>query len=661
METAANQTSAAPEVTLDQAIDALDPVVALNALIQITGDRTLLHQYSEALDGTQHKVKEAFTDFGEDEQEPSEQALQAAAEVRERLRKEVKSDRPAVLPNLDKTLFREMAELAAGTELPEMSLDPAFQHAGFTTDTRVRQPQRVPPSDFKVLVVGAGMMGINAAVKLQQAGFDFTVVEKLNAVGGNWVENTFPGAAVDTPSRIYSYSFEPNASWTKYYPTGPEFLSYLERVTDKYRLWDHIALNTSVEGAEWDDTRQLWRVNATRDGEAIVYEVNALLMAVGPNNEPNYPRVDNLDQFQGPVIHSAKWDHSVDLEDKKVVLVGTGCSGVQVASEIADRVGELVIIQRQPEHILPNPAAHAPVDPLEIKAMEAIPFVAQWKRLQSLVSQLMDMRGMALKDEQYAAETGGFGAINDGMRMMADGYLRSYFGDDPEMMELLTPDYPAFAKRPILDCGFYDTLKKPNVRIVGGALSAADENAVILEDGTRIECDVLLLSTGYKLHFGRQFDIKGKQGKLLKETFDPFPFSYEGMLVPGYPNFIFGAGPYSHLVANHAMVSEQQMHYAVELLQWLVDDGLASVDVTEEAANNFVEIMDADLARSVWVQCGNAHGYYRDQGKKVVLGIPRHNSRTWHVLRSPRQEDFHVTPREDMEPAREPEMITLTV
>lgn len=661
MATAASQTFTTRAPTRDEAIDALDPVVALHSLIQITGDRTLLHQYGEVLNGTQHKVKEAFTDFGDDEQEPGAEAMQAATEVRERLREALESNKPAVLPDLDKPLFREMANLAAGEELPEMSIDPAYQHAGFTTDTRVRQPARIPPPDFEVLVVGAGMIGINAAVKLQQAGFNFTVVEKLNAVGGNWVENTFPGAAVDTPSRIYSFSFEPNASWTKYYPRGPEFLAYLQQVTDKYSLWDRIAFNTAVEGAEWDETRQLWRVRAIRDGKAIVYEVNALIMATGPNNEPNYPTVDGLDRFQGPVIHSAQWDHSVDLSDKKVVLVGTGCSGVQVASEIADRVGELVIIQRQPEHILPNPAAHASVDPLEIKAMEEIPFAAQWKRLQSLVSQLMNMRGMALKDEEHAAQTGGFGAINDGMRMMADQYLKSHFPDDPEMVEMLTPDFPAFAKRPVLDCGFYDTLKKPNVSIIPGALSAADENAIRLDDGTHIECDVLLLSTGYKLHFGRQFDIKGKQGKTLKDTFDPFPFSYEGMLVPGFPNFIFGGGPYSHLTANHAMVSEQQIHYAIELLQWMVDDGLASVDVTESATNTFVEEMDATLARSAWVQCGNAHGYYRDQGKKVVLAIPRHVSHIWHVLRAPRQEDFHVARREDMEPAREPEMDTLTV
>ncbi|WP_116364096.1 flavin-containing monooxygenase [Parahaliea mediterranea] len=649
------------EQELDQAIDALDPVVALMSLIQITGDRSLLNRYGDALEGTQHTVKEAFVAFEDERAPPSEEALRTAQIVRDLLRDAVKAAKQPLMPNLDKRLFHEMANRVTGVQIPEMSVEPAFQHAGFTTDTRVREPARLPPADFKVLVVGAGMMGINAAVKLQQAGFDFTVVEKLDAVGGNWLENTYPGAAVDTPSRVYSFSFEPNASWSKYYPNGPEFLSYLERVTDKYSLRERIDFGTRVTGAAWDEASKRWKVNAERGGKPVVYEVNALIMAVRPNNEANYPAVENLDAFAGPVVHSAHWDHSVDLKGKKVVLVGTGCSGVQVATAIADQVGELVIVQRQPEHILPNPSAHAPVDPLEIRAMEVVPFAAQWKRLQSLASQLTDMHGMVLKDEQYAAETGGFGPINDGIRMLCAGYLQSHFPDDPAMVAMLTPNFPVFAKRPILDCGFYDTLKKPNVSIVRGALKAADEKAVILDDGTRIECDVLLLATGYKLHFGRQFDILGRDGKNLRHEFEPYPYSYEGMLVPGFPNFVLGGGPYSFLVANHAVVSEQQMHYAIELLQWMVDDGLSSVDVTEEATRAFVEDVDSNLQQSAWVQCGNAHGYYRDQGKKVILAIPRHNSRIWHDLRAPRQGDFRVTQEAGRKPVAAPEMPMLTI
>ncbi len=649
---------------IDAAIDALDPTMALMALIQMTGNRTLLNHYWDAIDGRQEELIETFVDINAHEERPTIDPA-VAAEIRDRLRVAVKSGKPPVMPQLDRPMFKRMSRLLLGQDLPDMSVDVAFQHAGFTTDSRVRKAADVPPAGFKVIVVGAGMMGINAAIKLQQAGFDFTVLEAMDTVGGNWLTNTYPGAAVDTPSRIYSFSFEPNASWTQFYPRGPEFLSYLDRVTDKYGLRDRIQFGTWVEGAEWDEARKTWTVKTVRNGKPESHECNILIMAVGPNNNPNYPKVKNLDAFKGPVIHSAAWDHSVDLTGKKVVLVGTGCSGVQVATAIADQVGELVIVQRQPEHILPNPLAHAPVAELERWAMEHVPFVAQWKRLQSLHSQMRDMHGMVMKDEDYAAKTGGFGPINDGMRMLCDGYVKSHFPDDPKMVELLTPNFPVFAKRPILDCGFYDTLKKPNVSIVRGELAEADQDAVILDDGTRIECDVLLLSTGYELHFGRQFDIRGAGGKTLKDAFDPHPFSYEGMLITGFPNFVFMGAPYSYLVANHAVVSEQQVHYIIELLQWMVDDHLSSFDVSEEATRAFVDDVDAALQNSAWVQCGSAHGYYRDKGaggqKKVILAIPRHNSRIWHDLRVPRQEDFHVTRAGDVSSgvAREMEMLTI--
>ena len=649
---------------IDAAIDALDPTMALMALIQMTGNRTLLNHYWDAIDGRQEELIETFVDINAHEERPTIDPA-VAVEIRDRLRVAVKSGKPPVMPQLDRPMFKRMSRLLLGQDLPDMSVDVAFQHAGFTTDSRVRKAADVPPAGFKVIVVGAGMMGINAAIKLQQAGFDFTVLEAMDTVGGNWLTNTYPGAAVDTPSRIYSFSFEPNASWTQFYPRGPEFLSYLDRVTDKYGLRDRIQFGTWVEGAEWDEARKIWTVRTVRNGKPESHECNILIMAVGPNNNPNYPKVKNLDAFKGPVIHSAAWDHSVDLTGKKVVLVGTGCSGVQVATAIADQVGELVIVQRQPEHILPNPLAHAPAAELERWAMEHVPFVAQWKRLQSLHSQMRDMHGMVMKDEDYAAKTGGFGPINDGMRMLCDGYVKSHFPDDPVMVELLTPNFPVFAKRPILDCGFYDTLKKPNVSIVRGELAEADESAVILGDGTRIECDVLLLSTGYELHFGRQFDIRGAGGKTLKDAFDPHPFSYEGMLITGFPNFVFMGAPYSYLVANHAVVSEQQVHYIIELLQWMVDDHLSSFDVSEEATRAFVDDVDAALQNSAWVQCGSAHGYYRDKGaggqKKVILAIPRHNSRIWHDLRVPRQEDFHVTRAGDVSSgvAREMEMLTI--
>jgi 4-hydroxyacetophenone monooxygenase len=645
---------------LDAAIAALDPVVALLSLVQITGDRTLLHRYGPGLDGTQNRTRSAFVAI-EGELAHDEADEVAANEIRARLLHEMRRGRHPVLPQVDKALFREMARLALGLQLPEMSMDPAYQHSGFTTDTRIRQARKVPPAGFKVLVVGAGMIGINAAIKLQQAGFDFRVIEAERDVGGTWLLNTYPGAAVDTESRIYSYSFEPNSSWTRYYPNGPEFLTYLNKVVDKYGVRDRIDFHTRVEGAEWDDARSLWVVRTQRGGKEIVYEGNLLVMATGPNNGPKYPDVKDMEAFGGRIVHTAAWDDDLDLAGKQVVLVGAACSGVQVATAIADSVGHLTVVMRQPEYMIPNPNARAAVDPLEIWAMEHIPFVAQWKRLQGISSQMQDMRGMILIDEAHRAATGGIAPLNDGIRDMCRNYIREAFPDDPAMVETLTPDYPVFAKRPILDCSFYETLKRQNVDLVKGELAAFEKDAIVLTDGTRIPAEIVILATGYRMYWGTQFGISGRDGRTLRDIFDPSPFTYEGMMVPGLPNFMLAAGPYSHLTANHAVLGEQQVHYLIELLQTMVDEDLATVEVTEEATRAFVEEMDRDLARSAWVNKGSANGYYRHASGKVVLAVPRHNSVVWHKLRTPRMEDYRVTRREGGAPAGTPAMDMLSV
>lgn len=646
--------------TLAQTIDSIEPVIALLSLVHLTGDRSLLHKYGPGLEGTQHQLREAFVavngEIGHREADPA-----LVADIRAQLLQRMQHYPKPVLTHLDPALFREMARLALAFDMPEHSLQPAYQHAGFTTDTRIHVPELTPPEDFKVLVVGAGMMGINAAVKLQQSGFEFTVVEAMHDVGGTWLVSTYPGAAVDTPSILYSYSFDPNPSWTKYYPNGPEFLTYLKDVVDRHALRDRIHFNTRVHGAQWDEARKLWTVESTHNGQQRIYEANILVVAVGPNNRPKLPDIDNLDAFAGPVVHTAAWDNSVELAGKHVVQIGVGCSGVQLATAIADQVGTLDIIMRQPEYILPNAQARADVDPLDRHAQETIPFVAQWRRLQGMASSLQDMKGMMSIDPEWQASTGRISQFNDAITDMSINFLKGKFPDDPDMVRKLTPDYPLFAKRPILDCGYYDTLQKPNVNLVQGALAACEKDAVVLADGTRIPCDVLLLATGYHLDFCTQFDISGRHGKTLRDVFTPTPYAYEGQMVPDFPNLFITGGPNSYLVANHAVVSEQQIHWMMELLQQMVDENVSSLDVRAEACAEYNKGIAESLELTCWVNKGTAHGYYRHASGKVVLAIGRHNSEIWHDTRVPKLAHFTATSADEPRrvPANDPRKLSI--
>ena len=633
-------------ITLESAIAALDPIVALLSLIHITGDRMLLHHYGPLLEGTQAQRIEAFSNFGErGELKPVDPAV--IAEVRALLLEAMKDGRPEpLMREPDPALFREMLRLALGTELPEASIEVARHHGGFITDTRVRKQEVLPPADFKVLIIGGGLHGINAAIKLKQAGFAYTVLESRHEIGGTWSVNRYPGAAVDTPSIQYSYSFDPNPSWTKYYPMKDEFLEYLERVADRHRIRPNIHLNTTMSSAAWDNDRQLWVVTATRDGVEQVYEANAIILSVGVLSRPRLPETRDRERFRGPVLHSAAWDESVDLTGKRVAIIGTGCSGVQLTRAISEYASHVTVVQRQPDYIVPNPQALASVPELERWAMEHIPYVTQWKRMQSLTSALSDMRGLMMMDREWNEKTGGFGQRNEGMKAMCLDYLARSFPDDPEMVRKLTPPYPLFGKRPILDCGYYDALKRPHVDLVEGQLAAFEEDAIILADGTRIECDAVALATGFYLDWYSGMTFVGRSGKTLNETFTPYPFAYEGITVPDFPNLFITHGPNCNLTANAAVIGEQQVHYIVELLQAMVDEDLSAVEPDVEATKAYNERVQEALLDTAWYRKGKAHGYYRhDESGRIVIATPRHNSTVWHETHEPNMEHFVVTRR----------------
>jgi len=655
-ESGCSQTS----ITLESAIADLDPIVALLSLVHLTGERDLLHRYGPLLEGTQEQKRAAFVSLSEIEHKIADPAV--VAEVRAMLLKEMTIDPEPLLREPDPALFREMLRLALGQDLPEASIEVARQHGGFVTDTRVRIPHTVPPADFKTLVIGAGMHGINAAIKLKQAGFTYTVLESRHEIGGTWSVNRYPGAAVDTPSIQYSYSFDPNPSWTKFYPMKDEFLEYLERVADKHRIRDHIHLNTTMKAATWNEDRQLWIVEAVRDGVEQIYEANAIILSVGVLSRPRWPDVRDREKFHGPVLHSAAWDESVDLTGKRVAIVGTGCSGVQLTRAISEYAEHVTTVQRQPDYIIPNPQALAPVPAIERWAMEHIPYVTQWKRMQSLASQMMDMRGMMAMDKEWHEKTGGFGPLNDAVTKMSLDYLASHFPDDPEMVRKLTPPYPLYAKRPILDCGYYDALKRPNVDLVEGQLAAFEEDAILLADGTRIECDAVALATGFHLDWYSNMTFVGRGGKTLKETFTPYPFAYEGITVPDFPNFFITHGPNCNLTANAAVIGEQQVHYIVEMLQTMVDEGISAVEPAREPTRAYNEWTQEALMDTAWYRKGNAHGYYRhDESGRIVIATPRHNSTVWHAMRQPNMDHFVTTHRAGAtKPERDP-MVMLSI
>lgn len=629
---------------LRAAVEALDPVIALLALVHLTGDRTLLDSHGPAFAGVPRGGGSSFSAKGPQGTKQADPVV--VADIRARLIAEMESNPEAVLHNPGPALFKQMAEFALDRPLTEDSLGMGREAAGFAVGVGGIEATKVPPADFEVLIVGAGMMGIVAAVRLKAAGFRFRMIERNSGVGGTWFNNTYPNVAVDTPSVEYSISFAQNSSWSKYYPRGGEYCRYLDGVARKHRIFDQIDFETEFTGCRWDAEALQWVVTTKRHGDEVTYRARAVVMALGFLTRPSFPDVEGLDRFKGPVLHGGYWDDSVDLAGKRIVVVGTGASSAQISTGLADRASHLTVIQRQPNYMMPDPRVLQEVEPNELWALENIPYVTQWQRLQWFSSMMTRTASPAQIDPEYRARTGGVSEMNEAARRLSIGYMEEKFKDRPDLMELVRPDFPFFSKRPILDCGYYDTLLRDDVSLVQGELKSCEEDAIVLSDGRRIECDALILATGYTLEYFSEFDITGRDGVDLQDLWNPVPYAYKGMEVPGFPNFFITAGPNSGLASSHTVLAEQQVHYVVECFKRMVEDDLVTMEVTEKACADFNEMLQERLENTIWMQSGTAHGYYRHHTGKIVLAFPGPNVEYWKMLRRPDMADYSVAPRQ---------------
>jgi len=629
---------------LHAAVNALDPVVALLALVHLTGDRTLLASHGPAFDGVPRRGGSSFS--AKAAQAPKEPDAQVVADIRARLIAAMESNPAAVIHAPDRALFRQMAEFCIGAPLSDDAAGMGREAAGFVVGEGGIEATKVPPDDFEVLIVGAGMMGIVAAIRLKAAGFRIRVIERNTGVGGTWFNNTYPNVAVDTPSVEYSISFAQNSSWSKYYPRGGEFREYLDGVAREYRIFDQIDFETEFTGCEWNATAKQWVVHTKQNGEEVTYRARAVVMALGFLTRPSFPDVEGLDRFKGPVLHGGYWDDSVDLSGKNIVVVGTGASSAQISTGLADRAAHVTVLQRQPNYMMPDPRVMQEVDPDELWALENIPYVTQWARLQWFSSMMTRTSTPAHIDPEFRARTGGVSAMNEAARQLSISYMESKFADRPDLMEMVRPDFPFFAKRPILDCGYYDTLLRDDVTLVQGELKSCEEDGIVLSDGRRIACDALVLATGYTLEYFAEFAIKGRDGIDLQDLWNPVPYAYKGMEVPGFPNFFITAGPNSGLASSHTVLAEQQVHYVTECLKRMVEDDLATMEVTEKACADFNAMLQERLENTIWMQSGTAHGYYRHHTGKIVLAYPGPNVEYWKMLRRPDMADYAVQPNE---------------
>ena len=490
---------------------------------------------------------------------------------------------------------------------------------------------QVSKSDGAVLdalIVGAGMSGLLAAIRLQQAGFGkLQILEKSEGLGGTWWSNRYPGCACDIPSHFYSYSFAPNPDWTRAYPQQSEILTYFGRVADRYRLRPLIRFGAEVAGAAYDDMAGCWTITMA-DGSTL--RARILILATGQLSRPAIPRIEGAELFEGAAFHSAQWDETMALAGKRVAVIGNGPSSAQIVPAIAPEVAKLVVFQRTPNWFYPR--GDRPYGRLERFLFRYLPGYARMHRAFIYLQ----------RESLYAGfRQGSFAArfLDRTVRKILERGVA-----DPTLRARLTPDYPPGCKRIIVSDDFLPTLQRANVALETDAIARITPTGIVTESGTSHEVDIIVYGTGFRsTEFVAPIEITGAAGASLSERWAGGAEAYCGTTVAGFPNMFILYGPNTNLGHNSIIfMVEQQVAHMMRLVETLFRRGLRSVAVRPAAMAAYNERLQADLGGSVW-KTGCRNWYMTERGK-ITNNWP-HSTIAWR--RRTRQidlDDFELVP-----------------
>lgn len=480
---------------------------------------------------------------------------------------------------------------------------------------------------FRVVVIGAGMSGILAGIKLREAGYtDVTVYEKADRIGGTWRENTYPGLTCDVPSHHYTYSFARNPDWTRHLPPGSEIQQYFEGITDHYKLQDIIRFNAEVTEASFIDGR--WHLQFADGSED---SANVVIAATGVLHHPSMPEIKGMESFNGTLFHSARWDHDIDLEGKRVGVIGMGSTGVQIISALSERGIEVRHFVRTPQWIMP-------VENGEFSEQERSAFRADPQALEDA----MDFKGYAEAVEAYTeALTNPEAELAQSMRQACLDNLEQGV-PDPVLREQLRPDHQPFCKRLIFSPDYYQAIQRDNAQLLRDDIAQIEGSGIRMRDGTLHELDVIVLATGFRAdQFMRPMKIKGRDGMDLETLWARRPVAYLAVSLPEFPNFFMLNGP-NGPVGNFSLIeiAEHQWHYIAQLMARLRSGEASEICPTVTALQDFDEERIEAAKRTIWYTGGCQSWYLDAQG--IPASWPWTFSRFVEAMSEPEWQHFDI-------------------
>jgi cation diffusion facilitator CzcD-associated flavoprotein CzcO len=487
---------------------------------------------------------------------------------------------------------------------------------------------------MRIVIIGAGFGGIAAAIELQSHGFrDITLLERGADLGGTWFHNTYPGAACDVPSHLYSFSFFQRRDWSRLCSPQDEILDYIHDVARRFGVDRMVVPNTDVRACDWDEAEHRWTVSAA-DGRT--WDANAVVVATGQLHQPAFPRIAGVDEFTGHSFHSAQWDHSFDLRGKRVAVIGTGASAVQFVPEIAPLVDKLYVFQRTGNWFLPRRNRRYPA---ALKA--AIKYVPGLQRLRrSFIFEYSESLTMMIRHPRTWGRLG---------RARSAFFMRSQLRD-PGVRRKAWPDYTFGCKRVLFSSFFLPALQRPNVELVTDAITALTPAGVATFDGAEREVDCVIYGTGFRTNdFMFPMDIAGRDGRTLREAWAGGPHAHLGMTVPGFPSLFVMYGPNTNTSGGSIIFYEEtQAAYIRQALELVRDRGAAAVDVRPEVEAASDRAVQERFAGTAWTECDS---WYRDAEGRIVANWPGYMREYLESARVLDPSHYELVPVPEREPA----------
>jgi 4-hydroxyacetophenone monooxygenase len=560
-------------------------------------------------------------------------------------------DRGSHLPEpLEPDVIRCLMDFLGDAPLPDDYAELFAEEMGFSDfETRgLSWTNGSMPSqarDFTVAIIGGGISGILAAVRLAQAGIDYILIEKNDAVGGTWYENQYPGCRADTQNDLYVYSFDLGYRWPHYFASQKEMFEYLDGVVDRFGIREKIVFGTEIEEAKWSEATASWTLRGNGPNGDIEFEANVMISAVGQLNRPKLPEIEGRDSFQGDAFHSARWPAGTDLAGKRVALIGSGATAYQIGPQLASHVASLTIFQRSAVWGVPTPHYLNPVPPAVRWLQDKVPFYANWYRFWLRLTLMDRLSALFEVDPDWPNPHISVSAANDDLRKTLTEYWEKQLAGNDALLKKVVPDFPVGGRRLLRDCGQWaHMLQQDNVELVTEKIARIIPSGIATNDGLSREFDAIVYATGFQAsHMLAPMSVVGRDGTAIESQWDgDDPRAYLGSVVPNFPNMfiLYGPNTNSPMGGSIIFVAECQVRYVMSCIRHLVENQLGTMECRQDVHDHFNCEVDSANRKRVWGM-STVDSWVKNSKGRVSQNWPFALKEFWRKTRELDPHDFH--------------------